>query len=163
MQMTSQTKQLHDVLSLDTICGGNIMYSHIENNVQFQTYVPVNELFMMGISASQMKELGVVVYNCSCLVADLQRIFALYSSLKNKSKIPSSWSKRLYAVYDTQKKLTLNLNETQSKAFISVSSFGECLLCCLLEIFVFWRSVSFGDLCYVGRVCYVSGPGSLAC
>ncbi|XP_054843291.1 inactive phospholipase D5 [Eublepharis macularius] len=72
-------------------------------------------------SLGQMKELGVVFYNCSCLVADLQRIFALYSSLKNKSKVPPTWSKRLYAVYDTQNKLTLNLNETQSKAFVSIS------------------------------------------
>ncbi|OXB80323.1 UNVERIFIED_CONTAM: hypothetical protein H355_013721 [Colinus virginianus] len=69
----------------------------------------------------KMKELGVIVYNCSCLVLDLQRIFALYSSLKYKNKIPPSWSKRLYGVYDTQNKLTLQLNETKSEAFVSNS------------------------------------------
>lgn len=73
-----------------------------------------------------MKELGVIVYNCSCLVLDLQRIFALYSSLKYKNKIPPSWSKRLYGVYDTQNKLTLQLNETKSEAFVSVSSEMNC-------------------------------------
>lgn len=73
-----------------------------------------------------MKELGVIVYNCSCLVLDLQRIFALYSSLKYKNKIPPSWSKRLYGVYDTQNKLTLQLNETKSEAFVSVSSDMNC-------------------------------------
>ncbi|OXB66787.1 hypothetical protein ASZ78_015127 [Callipepla squamata] len=72
-------------------------------------------------SLGQMKELGVIVYNCSCLVLDLQRIFALYSSLKYKNKIPPSWSKRLYGVYDTQNKLTLQLNETKSEAFVSNS------------------------------------------
>uniref|UniRef100_A0A287D1U9 Phospholipase D family member 5 n=1 Tax=Ictidomys tridecemlineatus TaxID=43179 RepID=A0A287D1U9_ICTTR len=44
-------------------------------------------------SLGQMKELGVIFYNCSCLVLDLQRIFALYSSLKFKSRVPQTWSK----------------------------------------------------------------------
>lgn len=69
----------------------------------------------------QMKELGVIFYNCSCLVLDLQRIFALYSSLKFKSRVPQTWSKRLYGVYDNEKKLQLQLNETKSQAFVSVS------------------------------------------
>lgn len=73
---------------------------------------------------SQMKELGVIFYNCSCLVLDLQRIFALYSSLKFKSRVPQTWSKRLYGVYDNEKKLQLQLNETKSQAFVSVS-FGS--------------------------------------
>lgn len=68
-----------------------------------------------------MKELGVIFYNCSCLVLDLQRIFALYSSLKFKNRVPQTWSKRLYGVYDNEKKLQLQLNETKSQAFVSVS------------------------------------------
>lgn len=79
-------------------------------------------LLMMCASGSQMKELGLIVYNCSCLVIDLQRTFALYSSLKYKNKVPPTWSKRLYGVYHTQNKLSLNLNETKAEAFISVSS-----------------------------------------
>ncbi|XP_030110761.1 inactive phospholipase D5 isoform X4 [Mus musculus] len=70
---------------------------------------------------SKMKELGVIFYNCSCLVLDLQRIFALYSSLKFKSRVPQTWSKRLYGVYDNEKKLQLQLNETKSQAFVSNS------------------------------------------
>lgn len=76
---------------------------------------------MISILISQMKELGVIFYNCSCLVLDLQRIFALYSSLKFKSRVPQTWSKRLYGVYDNEKKLQLQLNETKSQAFVSVS------------------------------------------
>ncbi|XP_026561066.1 inactive phospholipase D5 isoform X1 [Pseudonaja textilis] len=72
-------------------------------------------------SLGQMKELGIIVYNCSCLVLDLQRIFALYSSLKSKSKVPPTWSKRLYAVYGTKNKLPLKLNETKSEVFVSNS------------------------------------------
>lgn len=76
---------------------------------------------MLSVLISQMKELGVIFYNCSCLVLDLQRIFALYSSLKFKSRVPQTWSKRLYGVYDNEKKLQLQLNETKSQAFVSVS------------------------------------------
>lgn len=79
---------------------------------------------MLSTLISQMKELGVIFYNCSCLVLDLQRIFALYSSLKFKNRVPLTWSKRLYGVYDNEKKLQLQLNETKSQAFVSVS-------CCL--------------------------------
>lgn len=80
---------------------------------------------MLSLLTPQMKELGVVFYNCSCLVLDLQRIFALYSSLKFKNRVPQTWSKRLYGVYDNEKKLQLQLNETKSQAFVSVS---PCLL-----------------------------------
>lgn len=45
----------------------------------------------------------------------------LYSSLKFKSRVPQTWSKRLYGVYDNEKKLQLQLNETKSQAFVSVS------------------------------------------
>ena len=76
---------------------------------------------MLSILISQMKELGVIFYNCSCLVLDLQRIFALYSSLKFKNRVHQTWSKRLYGVYDNEKKLQLQLNETKSQAFVSVS------------------------------------------
>ncbi|XDB58478.1 hypothetical protein AB1E18_011891 [Capra hircus] len=75
----------------------------------------------LTLEACAMKELGVIFYNCSCLVLDLQRIFALYSSLKFKSRVPQTWSKRLYGVYDNEKKLQLQLNETKSQAFVSNS------------------------------------------
>lgn len=86
-----------------------------------ETSQQMHMALMLSILISQMKELGVIFYNCSCLVLDLQRIFALYSSLKFKSRVPQTWSKRLYGVYDNEKKLQLQLNETKSQAFVSVS------------------------------------------
>ncbi|KAH0510912.1 Inactive phospholipase D5 [Microtus ochrogaster] len=99
-----------------------------------------------GIS---MKELGVIFYNCSCLVLDLQRIFALYSSLKFKSRVPQTWSKRLYGVYDNEKKLQLQLNETKSQAFVSMKELGvifyncSCLVLDLQRIFALYSSLKF--------------------
>ncbi|XP_053157435.1 inactive phospholipase D5 isoform X3 [Hemicordylus capensis] len=111
--------------------GAEVMYinmtAYSEGHLQSSFWIVDKQHVYIGSasldwkSLGQMKELGVVVYNCSCLVVDLQRIFALYSSLKFKSKIPPIWSKRLYAVYDAQHKLTLQLNETKSEVFVSNS------------------------------------------
>lgn len=126
---------------------------------------------MIQLLISQMKELGVIVYNCSCLVLDLQRIFALYSSLRYKNKIPPSWSKRLYGVYDTQNKLTLQLNETKSEAFVSVSSEmssrvggkGRNLTHKILEDLEIWQIAFFflflflwRAVCQDWRCCWIS-------
>ncbi|KAM4695539.1 inactive phospholipase D5 [Discoglossus pictus] len=72
-------------------------------------------------SLGQMKELGVILYNCSCLVLDLQRIFALYSSLKYKDSLPQSWSRRLYGLFGTESALKAQLNGTDVNIFVSNS------------------------------------------
>lgn len=109
---------------------------------------------MLSILISQMKELGVIFYNCSCLVLDLQRIFALYSSLKFKSRVPQTWSKRLYGVYDNEKKLQLQLNETKSQAFVSVSCSlsppllffqGPCINLECSSVILCWEKVNSTD------------------
>ncbi|KAL4640824.1 inactive phospholipase D5 [Arapaima gigas] len=77
-------------------------------------------------SLSKMKELGVIIYNCSCLVLDLRRIFSLYWHLEYKQYIPSFWSKRLTALYNKENALSLHLNSTQAHAYISSSPDTFC-------------------------------------
>ncbi|XP_062981709.1 inactive phospholipase D5 [Elgaria multicarinata webbii] len=111
--------------------GAEVMYinltayndGHLQSSfwIVDKQHVYLGSASLQWTSLTQMKELGVIMYNCSCLVLDLQRTFALYSSLKSKSKIPPVWSKRLYAVYNTENKLTLQLNETKSEVFVSNS------------------------------------------
>lgn len=69
----------------------------------------------------QRKELGVLVYNCSCLALDLHRVFSLYWSLRYKDFIPSFWSKRLFALFNRDAPMELTLNSTKAQAYISVS------------------------------------------
>ncbi|KAG7214472.1 hypothetical protein INR49_023069, partial [Caranx melampygus] len=57
----------------------------------------------------QKKELGVVVYNCSCLALDLHRVFSFYWQLHEKDYIPSIWSKRVTALYGKNNALELQL------------------------------------------------------
>uniref|UniRef100_A0A673JE82 Inactive phospholipase D5-like n=1 Tax=Sinocyclocheilus rhinocerous TaxID=307959 RepID=A0A673JE82_9TELE len=72
-------------------------------------------------SLSTMKELGIIIYNCSCLVLDLHKIFSLYWQLQYKDFLPSIWSKKLNALYNRDNNLQLHLNDTEAKAYYSSS------------------------------------------
>uniref|UniRef100_A0A3Q3H0T1 Inactive phospholipase D5-like n=1 Tax=Labrus bergylta TaxID=56723 RepID=A0A3Q3H0T1_9LABR len=72
-------------------------------------------------SFATRKELGVLVYNCSCLALDLHRVFSLYWGLQYRDFIPSFWSKRLFALFNKDEPLELTLNSTKAQAYISSS------------------------------------------
>ncbi|CAB1460245.1 unnamed protein product [Pleuronectes platessa] len=72
-------------------------------------------------SLATRKELGLLVYNCSCLALDLHRVFSLYWGLQYRDFIPSFWSKRLFALYNKNAPLDFTLNSTKAQAFISSS------------------------------------------
>uniref|UniRef100_A0A3Q3WLM8 PLD phosphodiesterase domain-containing protein n=1 Tax=Mola mola TaxID=94237 RepID=A0A3Q3WLM8_MOLML len=72
-------------------------------------------------SLSKRKELGVLVYNCSCLALDLHRIFSFYWQLHDRDYIPSIWSKRVTALYGRHDALELQLNASQAAAYVSTS------------------------------------------
>lgn len=72
-------------------------------------------------SLSKRKELGVVMYNCSCLALDLHRVFSFYWQLYKRDYIPSIWSKRVNALYGMNDALELQLNSTPATAYVSTS------------------------------------------
>ncbi|XP_053188712.1 inactive phospholipase D5-like [Scomber japonicus] len=72
-------------------------------------------------SLATRKELGVLVYNCSCLALDLHRVFSLYWGLQYKDFIPSFWSKRLFALFNKDAPLDLTFNSTKAQAYVSAS------------------------------------------
>ncbi|XP_072526848.1 inactive phospholipase D5-like isoform X2 [Salminus brasiliensis] len=72
-------------------------------------------------SLSTRKELGVIIYNCSCLVLDLHRIFSLYRQLQYRDFVPAIWSKRLAALYNKERTLKFHLNGTNTTAYFSTS------------------------------------------
>ncbi|KAG7228518.1 hypothetical protein INR49_007692, partial [Caranx melampygus] len=72
-------------------------------------------------SLATRKELGVLLYNCSCLALDLHRVFSLYWGLQYKDFIPSFWSKRLFALFNKNEPLELSVNSTKAQAYISSS------------------------------------------
>ncbi|KAL7841796.1 hypothetical protein SRHO_G00254870 [Serrasalmus rhombeus] len=77
-------------------------------------------------SLSTRKELGVIIYNCSCLVLDLHRIFSLYWQLQFRDFVPAIWSKRLNALYNKERTLGLQLNGTNTTAYVLSSPDAFC-------------------------------------
>uniref|UniRef100_A0A3Q3A1T6 Inactive phospholipase D5-like n=1 Tax=Kryptolebias marmoratus TaxID=37003 RepID=A0A3Q3A1T6_KRYMA len=71
-------------------------------------------------SLATRKELGVLVYNCTCLALDLHRVFSLYWGLQHKDFIPNFWSKRLFPYFNRDKPVNITFNSAESSpdAFI---------------------------------------------
>jgi phospholipase D3/4 len=63
-------------------------------------------------SLSQVKELGVLVMNCSCLAKDLTKIFNIYWELgQNNSVIPPKWPDRFGTAVNMGKPMLVNYND----------------------------------------------------
>lgn len=62
-------------------------------------------------SLSQVKELGVLVQNCSCLAKDLTKIFNVYWDLgKNDTTIPPKWPDKYTTGINLNKPMLVNYN-----------------------------------------------------
>lgn len=84
------------------------------------------------VFALQRKELGVLVYDCSCLALDLHKVFNIYWGLRLRDFTPSFWSKRLFALFNRDEPLEFTLNSTKAQAYISVSEIHQVILCSAL-------------------------------
>lgn len=89
----------------------------------------------------QVKELGAVVYNCSCLAADLGKIFEAYWFLGESKSIPSPWPSSFSTLYNKDTPLQLPLNNTPSHVYLSVSYALEGKERMSVEKFFFWSSL----------------------
>ncbi|KAF7666503.1 hypothetical protein LDENG_00106910 [Lucifuga dentata] len=77
-------------------------------------------------SLTQVKELGAVVYNCSCLAEDLGKIFEAYWFLGKSQSIPSPWPSTFSTLYNKDTPLQLPLNNTPSSVYLSSSPPSFC-------------------------------------
>nr|XP_015217896.1 PREDICTED: inactive phospholipase D5 [Lepisosteus oculatus] len=114
LQAISVMMQLQEVVVMRQLQAMSVMG-------QLQAVVVMRQLRL-----SQTKELGVIIYNCSCLALDLHRIFTLYWQLNYKDFVPSMWSKRVFALYNKDRMLKVHLNDTKAEVFISSSPDTFC-------------------------------------
>ncbi|XP_061073346.1 5'-3' exonuclease PLD3 [Conger conger] len=78
-------------------------------------------------SLTQVKELGAVVYNCSCLAEDLGKIFEAYWYLGEPGKaIPSHWPANYSTSYNKDTPMALSLNGTLSSTYLSSAPPALC-------------------------------------
>lgn len=76
----------------------------------------------LSTALPQVKELGVVMYNCSCLARDLTKIFEAYWYLGQAgSSIPSTWPRPYDTRYNQETPMEICLNGTPALAYLAVS------------------------------------------
>ncbi|XP_074789416.1 5'-3' exonuclease PLD3 [Athene noctua] len=78
-------------------------------------------------SLTQVKELGVAVYNCSCLAEDLGKIFEAYWALGTPgASIPVPWPASYSTPFNMETPLELKLNDTDAAVYFSSSPPALC-------------------------------------
>uniref|UniRef100_A0A671K9H4 5'-3' exonuclease PLD3 n=1 Tax=Sinocyclocheilus anshuiensis TaxID=1608454 RepID=A0A671K9H4_9TELE len=77
-------------------------------------------------SLTQVKELGVVVYDCSCLAKDLGKIFEAYWYLNQTKTVPAHWPKKYSTLYNKDTPMQLSLNGTDASVYLSSSPPSLC-------------------------------------
>uniref|UniRef100_A0A1A7WR87 Phospholipase D family, member 5 n=1 Tax=Iconisemion striatum TaxID=60296 RepID=A0A1A7WR87_9TELE len=115
--LTNHYAEVHKV-NMTALTNGNI---HSSFWVVDRKHFYIGSASMDWRSLSTRKELGVLVYNCTCLALDLHRVFSLYWGLQHKEYIPTFWSKRLFPFFNKDKPVNLMLNNTKADAYISSS------------------------------------------
>ncbi|XP_076141611.1 inactive phospholipase D5 [Alosa pseudoharengus] len=105
-------------LNMTTLTNGQMLSSFwvVDNK-----HIYIGSAGMDWRALSTLKELGVILYECSCLALDLRRLFSLYRQLQYKDFIPSIWSKRVYGLYNKKRPLQLVLNDVNAEGYPSNS------------------------------------------
>uniref|UniRef100_A0A8C2AKJ2 5'-3' exonuclease PLD3 n=2 Tax=Cyprinus carpio TaxID=7962 RepID=A0A8C2AKJ2_CYPCA len=77
-------------------------------------------------SLTQVKELGAVVYDCSCLANDLGKIFEAYWYLNQTETVPAHWPQKYSTLYNKDTPMQLSLNGTDTSVYLSSSPPSLC-------------------------------------
>ncbi|XP_054848620.1 5'-3' exonuclease PLD3-like isoform X2 [Eublepharis macularius] len=113
-----------EYVNMKNLTGGIV---HTKFWVVDQKHVYIGSANMDWRSLTQVKELGAVLYNCSCLARDLGRIFAMYRMLGGEgASIPAAWPASVAAESSLNHPLQLQLNGSSAELYISSSPSALC-------------------------------------
>ncbi|XP_026577291.1 phospholipase D3 isoform X2 [Pseudonaja textilis] len=92
-----------------------------------QLHIYLGSANMDWRALTQVKELGVAVYNCSCLAQDLGKIFEAYWALGlPNATIPSPWPANYSTPYNKETPLELKLNGREAAVYFSSAPPALC-------------------------------------
>lgn len=78
-------------------------------------------------SLTQVKELGVAIYNCSCVAQDVAKVFEAYWALgAPNASIPTPWPSNFSTPFNMETPLRLQLNGTPTALYFSSSPPSFC-------------------------------------
>ncbi|XP_015125176.1 phospholipase D3 isoform X2 [Diachasma alloeum] len=116
------TKKAHaEVRSLNFagLLGGGVLHTKLW--LIDRTHVYVGSANMDWRSLTQVKELGLVAMNCSCLANDLAKIFEVYWQLGKEGKVPATWPDALSTKINVNRTMNFTLDDNKYKSFIASS------------------------------------------
>ncbi|XP_011315372.1 phospholipase D3 isoform X2 [Fopius arisanus] len=106
-------------LNFAGLLGGGVLHTKlwlIDRN-----HVYVGSANMDWRSLTQVKELGLVAMNCSCLANDLAKIFEVYWQLGKEGKVPPNWPDSLSTKINVNRTMNFTLDNNRYKSFIASS------------------------------------------
>uniref|UniRef100_A0A8C3SYS3 PLD phosphodiesterase domain-containing protein n=1 Tax=Chelydra serpentina TaxID=8475 RepID=A0A8C3SYS3_CHESE len=111
-------------VELERLTGGIV---HTKFWVVDGKHVYIGSANMDWRSLTQVKELGAVLYNCSCVAGDLHRIFTMYRALGGQgASLPTVWPAYVSAQSSLSRPLKLQLNGSSAELYLSSSPPALC-------------------------------------
>lgn len=106
-------------LNFPSLLGAGILHTKLW--LVDRTHVYVGSANMDWRSLTQVKELGLLAVNCSCLANDIAKIFDVYWKLSEDGKVPATWPESLATKINLDNPMNFTLEENKYRAFFSSS------------------------------------------
>nr|XP_033199250.1 phospholipase D3-like isoform X1 [Bombus vancouverensis nearcticus]XP_033199251.1 phospholipase D3-like isoform X1 [Bombus vancouverensis nearcticus]XP_033199252.1 phospholipase D3-like isoform X1 [Bombus vancouverensis nearcticus] len=106
-------------LNFAGLLGGGVLHSKLW--LVDRTHLYIGSANMDWRSLSQVKELGLMALNCSCLANDFAKIFDVYWTIGNDGKIPSVWPEYLNTRINLKNPMNFTFMNNKYKTFVASS------------------------------------------
>lgn len=106
-------------LNFAALLGGGVLHTKLW--LIDRTHVYVGSANMDWRSLTQVKELGLVAFNCSYMANDLAKIFDVYWTVGQDNKIPTSWPNTLATKTNINNPMTFTLDGNKYRSFFGSS------------------------------------------
>ncbi|XP_013141690.1 PREDICTED: phospholipase D3-like isoform X2 [Papilio polytes] len=106
-------------LNFSKLLGGGVL--HTKFWIVDRTHFYIGSANMDWRSLTQVKELGIVAYNCSCMATDLGKIFDVYWQLGVADAVPATWPPALATDINMQRPANISDGQRSYGAYITSS------------------------------------------
>ncbi|KAJ8688433.1 hypothetical protein QAD02_024228 [Eretmocerus hayati] len=106
-------------LNFAALLGGGVLHTKLW--LIDRKHVYVGSANMDWRSLTQVKELGIVAYNCCCIAHDLAKIFDVYWTIGGTNKVPQVWPKALTTKINVNHPMTFTMDGNKYRSFFGSS------------------------------------------
>ncbi|XP_013173651.1 PREDICTED: phospholipase D3-like isoform X2 [Papilio xuthus] len=106
-------------LNFSKLLGGGVL--HTKFWIVDRTHFYIGSANMDWRALTQVKELGIVAYNCSCMANDLGKIFDVYWQLGVADSVPATWPFALATDINMQRPANISDGQRSYGAYITSS------------------------------------------